>query len=655
MEEVKKTGLTFIDTRRLANISYKDIKNGFVGFGYYLKIIRDEKLWQGQGYDSFNEFLGDEYGKDKSWASRCINLYDKFGIPVEPGELPRLEDAYESYNVSQLIEMLPMDDGLREQVTPDMKIPDIRAMKPKRKKKVATVATAGPEPETEVIHFTAGSRTIDNAYGATIAAVVRAYLDAGYSRPEQECEVTAFGMVYKVLKRQDVTVFYPDSGRTVFDIENVRLEEEYQYWHGTKAEPELVTSQVESEPGPQDEEPELELPKSEQAHSEKSGKCIHRPEFDCTLEEAHKLIPGTGEDCSRVCCWECVRRGNCELECYSSQRRPEHLEPPKTEPDCPPLDAADVQQGKTAIPSQEECVLDFYQHHMSKPCAQAVNDGNAKLLRQELISNHGENHNSGSTEYGFYQCGPERIHFQDNMCETFLSLTWGKYVKELLSLLGSAEDEASEHENDVPGMPESQDTVIDGEFTEIPETEEDIRDPEEPMTELQIARDELERTKNLLKAGMECRVDENDIYIRRLKLKVCALASYVCDLDDIVNPPRKPEQPELPVLKNNDQRAAFVDAYETWPLWIETKQTGERYYRYDLEDGTSMVVKVYHARIFDGYASGSYEAKYHDGYGRHEYYLLRDGKFFRDCDTNRSLLIEKLKEIQKVKKGCNQN
>lgn len=47
MEEVKKTGLTFIDTRRLANISYKDIKNGFVGFGYYLKIIRDEKLWQG--------------------------------------------------------------------------------------------------------------------------------------------------------------------------------------------------------------------------------------------------------------------------------------------------------------------------------------------------------------------------------------------------------------------------------------------------------------------------------------------------------------------------------------------------------------------------------------------------------------------------------
>ena len=645
----------------------------YIAVGFYLKAIRDRKLFQEAGYQNFEEFVRDKYDRDKGWASRCIKVNDQLS---KDGNSPVLAEEYREYKVSQLVELAYLTEEQRTLVNPDMTVKQLQAIRKPEPQQVKEVVTLQPEPkehegglsgkvvtsqldegaerEPEVIHFTAGNRTIDNAYGATIAAVVRAYLDAGYSRPEKECEVTAFGLVYKVLKRQDVTVFYPDSGRTVFDIENVRLEEEYQYWHGTKAEPELVTSQVESEPGPQDEEPELELPKSEQAHSEKSGKCIHRPEFDCTLEEAHKLIPGTGEDCSRVCCWECVRRGDCELECYSSQRRPEHLEPPKTKPDCLPLDTADTHREETAIPSQKECVLDFYQHHMSKPCAQAVNDGNAKLLRQELISNHGENHNSGSTEYGFYQCGPERIHFQDNMCETFLSLTWGKYVKELLSLLGSAEDEASEHENDVPGMPESQDTVIDGEFTEIPETEEDIRDPEEPLTELQIAQDELERAKKLLNDGLKCDVDENDIHIRRLKIKVCALASYVCDLDDIVNPP-KPEQPELPLLKNNDQRAAFVDAYETWPLWIETKQTGERYYRYDLEDGTSMVVKVYHARIFDGYASGSYEAKYHDGYGRHEYYLLRDGKFFRDCDTNRSLLIEKLKEIQKVKKGCNQN
>lgn len=547
----------------------------YIAVGFYLKAIRDRKLFQEAGYQNFEEFVRDKYDRDKGWASRCIKVNDQLS---KDGNSPVLAEEYREYKVSQLVELAYLTEEQRTLANPDMTVKQLQAIRKPKPQQVKEVVTLQPEPkehegelsgkvvtsqldegaerEPEVIHFTAGNRTIDNAYGAALAAVVGAYLDAGYARPEKECEVTAFGLSYKVLKRQDVTVFYTDSGRTVFDVENTRLEEEYQFRYRVKTEPELVTSQVELEPAPQDEEPEPEpeLPKSEQAHPEKSGKCIHRPEFDCTLEEAHKLIPGTGEDCSRVCCWECVKRGDCELECYSSQRRPEHLDPPKTKPDCLPLDTADT---------------------------------------------HGE-------------------------------------------------DEASEHEDDVPGMPESQDTVIDGEFTEI-------QNPEEPMTELQIAQDELERAKKLLNDGLKCDVDENDIHIRRLKIKVCALASYVCDLDDIVNPPPKPEQPELPLLKNNDQRAAFVDAYETWPLWIETKQTGERYYRYDLEDGTSMVVKVYHARIFDGYASGSYEAQYHDGYGRHEYYLLRDGKFFRDCDTNRGLLIEKLKEIQKVKKGCNQN
>ena len=64
------------------------------------------------------------------------------------------------------------------------------------------------------------------------------------------------------------------------------------------------------------------------------------------------------------------------------------------------------------------------------------------------------------------------------------------------------------------------------------------------------------------------------------------------------------EQPELPVLKNNEQRAAFVDNYKSWPLWIETQETGERYYRYNLPDGTSFVVKTYHSMLYDYKATG---------------------------------------------------
>jgi len=139
--------------------------------------------------------------------------------------------------------------------------------------------------------------------------------------------------------------------------------------------------------------------------------------------------------------------------------------------------------------------------------------------------------------------------------------------------------------------------------------------------------------------------------LARQKIIVAALDAMVSSLEQ----PDEPDpvvQPELPVMKNNDQRAAFVDAYETWPLWIETGETGERYYRYDLPDETSMVVKVYFHRIFDRSINAKkWDDNYKDGWGTEEYYLLKDGKFFRDCETNRSMLIEKLKEIQKKGKG----
>lgn len=186
--------------------------------------------------------------------------------------------------------------------------------------------------------------------------------------------------------------------------------------------------------------------------------------------------------------------------------------------------------------------------------------------------------------------------------------------------------------------------VIDTEFIESTEMEKSG----ENLTDLQIAWEELERENNLLRKCLLDVPDEEDIHIRRMKIKVAALASFVCDLDDIENPLPKSEQPELPILRNNDQRAAFVDAYETWPLWVETKETGERYYRYDLSDGTSMVVKVYRAKLFDySRTDRPWEERYTEGYGRHEYYLLQPEKFFRNCEANRSALIEKLKEIQK--------
>lgn len=135
--------------------------------------------------------------------------------------------------------------------------------------------------------------------------------------------------------------------------------------------------------------------------------------------------------------------------------------------------------------------------------------------------------------------------------------------------------------------------------------------------------------------------------------QVIAESKEIVDGNFIEIEPEEPDavqQPELPILKNNDQRGAFVDAHETWPLWIDIAETEERYYRYDLPDGNSMVVKVYFTRLFD-YAAHDvdYDQRFRDGWGKEEYYLLEAGKHFKDCAVNKSLLIEHLKEIQRQK------
>ena len=168
-------------------------------------------------------------------------------------------------------------------------------------------------------------------------------------------------------------------------------------------------------------------------------------------------------------------------------------------------------------------------------------------------------------------------------------------------------------------------------------------------TDMEILRELLERKKQLLSKCLGTPgIDKSDEHIRMQKLEVGALASMLCELEDLEEKKDRPKQPELPPLRNNDQRAAFIDTYETWPLWIDNQETGERYYRYDLQDGTSFVIKTYHSMLYDWKADVA--MRYKEGYGANEEYLLEPGKFFRDCRVNRTALIEKLKEIQRGEK-----
>lgn len=116
------------------------------------------------------------------------------------------------------------------------------------------------------------------------------------------------------------------------------------------------------------------------------------------------------------------------------------------------------------------------------------------------------------------------------------------------------------------------------------------------------------------------------------------------------------EQPELPILKNNNQRKAFIEAYETWPIWIDLPQTGERYYRYDLTDKVALVVKVSQRHIWE-----NYKETQEIGYTSPQYYLLGirttystkvtyqedPSRTFYECSSNMTDMVNYLKEFQK--------
>ena len=100
-------------------------------------------------------------------------------------------------------------------------------------------------------------------------------------------------------------------------------------------------------------------------------------------------------------------------------------------------------------------------------------------------------------------------------------------------------------------------------------------------------------------------------------------------------------QLELPVLKNMEEREQFIRDYKKWPVWTQNELTEETFYRFDLPDGSSIVVRNYPTWL--GWKKIDMDNQ--------RYYLLKPGyRHFADTECNMTSLKDHLKEIQKKKK-----
>ena len=176
---------------------------------------------------------------------------------------------------------------------------------------------------------------------------------------------------------------------------------------------------------------------------------------------------------------------------------------------------------------------------------------------------------------------------------------------------------------------------------------EDLSDIPVP-SELFI-REYLEEEEKMLSGYLECGgIPERTIL--RQQLKVAGIRIIQNLVKDVMETEEETIQPELPRLKNNEERKEWLENYQDWGLWYRDERLDVNYYKYDFEDGSRLVVAEYPKR--EGYWNKEPRDE------RFFHFLKKnkkkhasldevyDEKFRNETDSITSL-VEFLKEIQK--------
>lgn len=120
------------------------IKKQYISFGFHLHEFCLCKYFEDFGYDNFFEFCEDNLGLNKSFVSRCINVWYEFSEHSDHVHKMWIDEKYKKYNYSQLCEMLSMNSDERKLVNPDMTVKEIRSLK----SSIKSVATSQQNKST---------------------------------------------------------------------------------------------------------------------------------------------------------------------------------------------------------------------------------------------------------------------------------------------------------------------------------------------------------------------------------------------------------------------------------------------------------------------------------------------------------------------------
>lgn len=583
------------------------IVRNFVKTGWHLSRIDRSGAYKLKGYHSVTEYARETFGMAPDGVSRFIHVYEKYSIQ---GDTPELREEYRDFNFSQLTEMLQLPEEDHTMIRPETKREDIRDLKKFNKQSQNNpdnLLNWQQDPDDIIREavkefFKARKKDLNEIYDQ--------YGVGPY--PEEEIKKMARFLYHEKKKKfQTNRVFvmlYPDQ---VFikssdgELHDITWPEFFQtmgsIFDGSAARKDTWENYFNPDP---DGEFEEQIPGQDnimnhpeylpgKLHGRKFEHCIYLPEEDCI-----------SEDC-----------GSCEKKKLLDKQEAKEQKPVKElkKPD-----------------SEEKEYLDAAARHLIKSYhIWMKEDFSNRVLRVD--KSPGELKNKiGQDRTRWFATDKGTAHI--NMFDDYVQL-WdedSKYIGDydwfylaaaIQSMWNVVSLEAVEEKRkrDLEAQKEETEELAPAQTETIPEATADAKDikaeelslenlsiqintdvwPEDlsdiPIPSELFIREYLEEEEKTLRDYLECDGLPERMVLRQ-QLKVAGLRILHNLVRDVLETEEETTQPELPRLKNNEERKEWLENYQDWGLWYRDERLDVNYYKYDFKDGSRLVAAEYPMR-----------------------------------------------------------
>lgn len=636
------------------------IVRNFVKTGWHLSRIDRSGAYKLKGYHSVTEYARETFGMAPDGVSRFIHVYEKYSIQ---GDTPELREEYRDFNFSQLTEMLQLPEEDHTMIRPETKREDIRDLKKFNK-----------QSQNNPDNFLNWQQDPDDIIREAVKEFFKARkkdLNEIYDQygvgpyPEEEIKKMARFLYHEKKKKfQTNRVFvmlYPDQ---VFikssdgELHDITWPEFFQtmgsIFDGSAAGKDTwenyFNPEEEQIPG-QDSimnHPEY-LPGK--LHGRKFEHCIYIPEEDCI-----------SEDC-----------GSCEKKKLLDKQEKKEQKPEEK-----------VKELKKPDPEEEEYLDTAARHLIESYHTWMKEDFSNRVLRVDK-SPEELKRKLGNDRTRWFATDKGTAHI--NMFDDYVQLLdedsgymgdyeWFYLAAAIQRMWNVVALEAAEkkRKRELEEQKEEPETEIAPAQTETtPEVVADAKDikteklsldnlsirintdvwPKDlsdiPVPSELFIREYLEEEEKMLRDYLECDgLPERTIL--RQQLKVAGLRILRNLVKDVLETEEETTQPELPRLKNNEERKEWLENYQDWGLWYRDERIDVNYYKYDFKDGSRLVAAEYPKR--EGYWN-------QEPRDEHFFHFLKKNKKkygssnetydekFRNGTDSITSLEEFLKEIQK--------